>query len=525
MGFGMGKIKQALISVSDKTGIVEFAKYLQGQDVAILSTGGTASLLKEHGIIVESVEDYTGFPEIMGGRVKTLHPKVHGGLLARLGEDHAVLAEHAITKIDLLVVNLYPFEEAINKADCTLANAIENIDIGGPAMLRAAAKNYASVGVLVDHGDYHKCINVLSENDGCLPDATRFYLAQKAFGYTARYDANVSNYLGAISTTGDDLDYPLTFSMQFTKLNDLRYGENPHQKAAFYVQPDRPAGTLASARQLQGKALSYNNIADANLAFECVLVQQKFACAIVKHASPCGVALGDDSAQAYQKAYQADPTSAFGGVIALNQAIDEKVAKAIVAQQFVEVIIAPQVSVEASGVLSTKPNIRVLEAGVRKECGMQQLAMQRVSGGLLVQDYDRAVFDESQLQIVSNREPTDQEWEDMMFAWKVVKYVKSNAVVYAKGLQTIGVGAGQMSRVYSANIAALKAADQGFDVSGSVMASDAFLPFRDSVDAAKKAQVAAIIQPGGSVRDEEVIAAADAANIAMVFTHMRHFLH
>lgn len=521
----MSKIKRALISVSDKTGIVEFVRCLQAADVAILSTGGTASLLKENGIVVESVEDYTGFPAIMGGRVKTLHPKIYGGLLARQGIDDAVLEEHAIATIDLLVVNLYPFAEVVGNADCTLANAIENIDIGGSAMLRAAAKNYAAVGVLVDQGDYQRVVDSLSENDGCLPDAMRFYLAQKAFAYTARYDANISNYLGGVSSAGDPLDYPLTFSMQFIKRNDLRYGENPHQTAAFYTQLDPPAGTLAAAKQLQGKPLSYNNVADANLAFESVLVHAECACAIVKHASPCGVALGVDCVQAYQKAYQADPPSAFGGVIAFNQSVDEKVAEVIVSQQFVEVIIAPQISATALDVLSAKPNIRVLEAGVRTEYESQQLAMQRVSGGLLVQDYDRVVFDDEQLQIVSSREPSDREWEDLMFAWKVVKYVKSNAVVYAKDLQTIGVGAGQMSRVYSANIAAMKAADHGFVVSGSVMASDAFLPFRDSVDAAKKAQVVAIIQPGGSVRDAEVIAAADAANMAMVFTNMRHFLH
>lgn len=519
----MGKVKRALVSVSDKTGIVDFVRFLQARDVAILSTGGTASFLKEHGFAVESVEDYTEFPEIMGGRVKTLHPKIFGGLLARHGVDDAVVEEHALSIIDLLVVNLYPFEETVSQPDCSLASAIENIDIGGPAMIRAAAKNYASVGVLVDHADYQSCIQVLLENDGSLADAVRFDWAQKAFAYTARYDANISNYLGSFST--DDGDYPRTFSIQFNKINDLRYGENPHQTAAFYAQLDPPAGTLASAKQLQGKQLSYNNIADANLALECVLVYEQCACAIVKHASPCGVALGESSLQAYQKAYQADPTSAFGGVVAFNQSVDEAVAKAIVGQQFVEVIIAPKISEAGLAVLSAKSNIRVLEAGVRKEYAMQQLTMQRVSGGLLVQDYDYAVFDEDQLQVVSSRVPTDQEWDDLMFAWKVVKYVRSNAVVYAKNLQTIGVGAGQMSRVYSANVAALKAADQGFEVSGSVMASDAFLPFRDSVDAAKKAQVVAIIQPGGSLRDVEVIAAADAANMTMVFTNMRHFLH
>ncbi len=520
----MNKIKRALISVSDKTGIVEFASQLASRDIIILSTGGTANLLAENDIEVVEVSDHTGFPEIMDGRVKTLHPKIHGGLLGRRGTDDAVMAENDIDPIDLVVVNLYPFEATVSKADCTLADAIENIDIGGPTMLRSAAKNHAYVGVVVDVNDYDKVINEIDANEGLLTDATRFSLAQKVFAHTANYDANVSNYLGAISADGGDLDYPLTFSVQFKKIQDMRYGENPHQSAAFYGQANPPAGTLASAKQLQGKALSYNNIADTDAALECVLSFQEVACVIVKHANPCGVAVGDDVLQAYERAYQTDPTSAFGGIIAFNRPLDAETARAIIDRQFVEVIIAPSISQEALDIVSAKENIRVLEAGVR-EHAIQQLTMKRVSGGLLLQDNDQGIIGRGDLKIVSKRPPTEKEIEDLLFTWKVVKYVKSNAIVYAKDKQTIGVGAGQMSRVYSARIAAIKAEDEGLEVSGSVMASDAFFPFRDGIDSAAKVGVTAIIQPGGSMRDEEVIAAADEADIAMVFTSMRHFLH
>jgi len=520
----MNKIKRALISVSDKTGIVEFASQLASRDIIILSTGGTARLLADNGIDVVEVSDHTGFPEIMDGRVKTLHPKIHGGLLGRRGKDDAVMAENDIDPIDLVVVNLYPFEATVSKADCTLADAIENIDIGGPTMLRSAAKNHAYVGVVVEATDYENIINELDNNAGSLTDATRFSLAQKVFAHTANYDANVSNYLGAISTEGEDLDFPLTFSVQFKKLQDMRYGENPHQSAAFYGQANPPAGTLASAKQLQGKALSYNNIADTDAALECVLSYQEAACVIVKHANPCGVAVGENALQAYERAYQTDPTSAFGGIIAFNRSLDAETARAIVDRQFVEVIIASSISQEALDIVSTKENVRVLEVGVR-EHAIQQLTMKRVSGGLLIQDNDQGIIERGDLKIVSKRPPTEKEIEDLLFTWKVVKYVKSNAIVYAKDKQTIGIGAGQMSRVYSARIAAIKAEDEGLEVSGSVMASDAFFPFRDGIDSAAKVGVTAIIQPGGSMRDDEVIAAADEADIAMVFTSMRHFLH
>jgi len=520
----MNKIKRALISVSDKTGIVEFASQLASRGIIILSTGGTASLLAENDIEVVEVSDHTGFPEIMDGRVKTLHPKIHGGLLGRRGKDDAVMAENDIDPIDLVVVNLYPFESTVSKVDCSLADAIENIDIGGPTMLRSAAKNHAYVGVVVDANDYKNVINEIDTNEGSLTDTTRFSLAQKVFAHTANYDANVSNYLGAISTDGVDLDYPLTFSVQFKKLQDMRYGENPHQSAAFYGQANPPTGTLASAKQLQGKALSYNNIADTDAALECVLSYQEVACVIVKHANPCGVAVGENVLQAYERAYQTDPTSAFGGIIAFNRPLDAETARAIIDRQFVEVIIAPSISQEVLDIVSAKENIRVLEAGVREHT-IQQLTMKRVSGGLLIQDNDQGIIERGDLKIVSKRPPTKKEIEDLLFTWKVVKYVKSNAIVYAKDKQTIGIGAGQMSRVYSARIAAIKAEDEGLEVSGSVMASDAFFPFRDGIDSAAKVGVTAIIQPGGSMRDEEVIAAADEANMAMVFTSMRHFLH
>jgi len=520
----MNKIKRALISVSDKTGIVEFASQLASRDIIILSTGGTASLLVDNGIEVVEVSDHTRFPEIMDGRVKTLHPKIHGGLLGRRGIDDAVMAENDIDPIDLVVVNLYPFEATVGKADCTLADAIENIDIGGPTMLRSAAKNHAYVGVVVDVSDYENIINEINNNEGSLTDETRFSLAQKVFAHTANYDANVSNYLGAISTEGKDLDYPLTFSVQFNKLQDLRYGENPHQSAAFYGQVNSPSGTIAGAKQLQGKALSYNNIADTDAALECVLSYQEIVCVIVKHANPCGVAVGENVLQAYERAYQTDPTSAFGGIIAFNRPLDAETAKAIIDRQFVEVIIAPSICQEALDVVSAKENVRVLEAGVREHV-IQQLTMKRVSGGLLIQDNDQGIIERGDLKIVSKRPPTEKEREDLLFTWKVVKYVKSNAIVYAKDKQTVGIGAGQMSRVYSARIAAIKAEDEGMVVDGSVMASDAFFPFRDGIDSAAEAGVTAIIQPGGSMRDDEVIAAADEADIAMVFTGMRHFLH
>lgn len=520
----MSVVKRALVSVSDKTGIVDLCKSLSSLGISILSTGGTARLLEDNGVNVIEVSSYTGFPEIMHGRVKTLHPKVHGALLGRRGIDDEVMAEHGIEPVDLVVVNLYPFEATVSRADCTLADAIENIDIGGPAMLRSAAKNHAHVGVMVDTADYATVLTELRECDCSLSDATRFSLAQKVFAHTANYDASVSNYLGSIDETGKHLNYPQTYTIQFSKLQDLRYGENPHQTAAFYGQANAPAGSLATARQLQGKALSYNNIADTDAALECVMSLQAPACVIVKHANPCGVAVAENILAAYKKAYMTDPTSAFGGIIAFNRALDEATARAIIDQQFVEVIIAPDIQQQALTVSAEKQAIRVLASGVREQ-SIQQLELKRVSGGLLIQDSDNGSITRDDLKIVSKRMPSDQELDDLLFAWQVVKYVKSNAIVYAKAAQTIGIGAGQMSRIYSARIAAIKAADEGLQVKGSVMASDAFFPFRDGIDSAAEAGITAVIQPGGSVRDEEVISAADQHDMAMVFTGMRHFRH
>ena len=517
-------IKRALISVSDKTGVVDFCKELHTLGISLLSTGGTAKLLTENKIPVTDVSDYTGFPEMMDGRIKTLHPRVHGALLGRRGQDDAVMKEHGIEAIDLVVVNLYPFEATVSKPGCMLADAIENIDIGGPTMLRSAAKNHAWVGVVVDAGDYVKVLDELKSNQCSLSDQTRFYLAQKVFAHTANYDANISNYLGAMDADGNHQDYPLTYTTQFIKKQKLRYGENPHQTGAFYVQSNPPSGTLASAEQLQGKELSYNNIADTDAAFECVLSYAEPVCVIVKHANPCGVAMGKNILEAYEQAYATDPTSAFGGIIAFNQMLDAATAKAIIDRQFVEVIIAPEIDVAALNILGSKSNIRVLAAGLRQQI-IQQLNMKRVSGGLLVQDNDLGRISASGLKVVTKRVPAATELQDLLFAWPVVKFVKSNAIVYAKDQRTIGIGAGQMSRVYSARIAIIKAQDAGQEVKGSVMASDAFFPFRDGIDSAAAAGVTAVIQPGGSVKDDEVIAAADEHDIAMVFTGIRHFLH
>jgi phosphoribosylaminoimidazolecarboxamide formyltransferase / IMP cyclohydrolase len=518
------KIKRALVSVSDKTGIVEFCKRLVSLGITILSTGGTARMLRENNVTVIDVSDYTGFPEIMNGRIKTLHPKIHGALLGRPGMDDKVMSDHGIEPIGLVVVNLYPFEAAVSKPECTLVEAIENIDIGGPAMLRSAAKNHAWVSVVVDTGDYEKIIKELTDNNCTLSDETRFKLAQKVFAHTANYDASISNYLGSLNADGKLLDFPLTYTTQFIKQQKLRYGENPHQTAAFYVQPNPPEGTLASVRQIQGKELSYNNIADTDAALECVLAYRDPACVIVKHANPCGVALGEDIHQAYDLAYATDPTSAFGGIIAFNQPLDAGTARAIIDRQFVEVIIAPQIKDDAIAVVSNKQNVRLLETGYRKQV-IQQLNLKRVSGGLLVQDNDMGVISVDKLQVVSRRAPNDREMQDLLFAWPVVKHVKSNAIVYAKDCRTIGIGAGQMSRIYSTKIAIIKAQDVGLEIKGSIMASDAFFPFRDGIDSSANAGITAVIQPGGSLRDEEVIAAADEHGMAMVFTGMRHFLH
>jgi phosphoribosylaminoimidazolecarboxamide formyltransferase/IMP cyclohydrolase len=519
----MHSVKRALVSVHDKTGIADLCRTLHAAGVEILSTGGTATHLRDAGIPVTDVSDYTGFPEIFDGRVKTLHPKVHGALLGRRGRDDAVMAEHGIRPIDLVVVNLYPFEQTVARPDCTLEDAIENIDIGGPAMLRAAAKNHAHVGVVVDVADYDAVAEEIRGSGG-LSDATRLRLAHKAFALTARYDGAVSNYLGAIGADGEHEDFPRTFSLQFQKAYELRYGENPHQSAALYREPAPAAGTLAAARQLQGKELSYNNLADADAAVECALAFPEPACVIVKHANPCGVAEGRTLLEAYERAYACDPVSAFGGVIAFNRPLDEETARVIVERQFVEVLVAPEVDEKALAATSAKSAIRVLALGERGGA-LRQLDLKRISGGLLVQDADAGTPEELTLKVVTRRAPTEEELSDLLFAWRVVKYVKSNAIVYARNRATVGIGAGQMSRVYSARIAAIKAADAGLQVEGAVMASDAFFPFRDGIDSAAEAGIRAVIQPGGSVRDQEVIDAANEHGMAMVFTGMRHFRH
>ncbi|MFA7094987.1 MAG: bifunctional phosphoribosylaminoimidazolecarboxamide formyltransferase/IMP cyclohydrolase [Gammaproteobacteria bacterium] len=518
-------IKRALISVSDKTGIVEFARRLQDFGVEILSTGGTAKLLVTHGIDVVEVSDYTGFPEMMDGRVKTLHPKIHGGILGRRGIDDGVMAEHHIPPIDLLVVNLYPFEETVARPDCDLPTAIENIDIGGPAMLRAAAKNHAAVTVVVDAADYDTVLAEMEANNGAVSDATRFSLAVKVFEHTARYDGAIANYLGAITKDGTREPFPRMLSLQFRKVQEMRYGENPHQKAAFYQDLKENEPSVATAVQLQGKELSYNNVADTDAALECVKSFEEPACVIVKHANPCGVAIGETLLEAYDRAYQTDPTSAFGGIIAFNRTLDARTAQAIIDRQFVEVVIAPKVEEEAMAVLGHKKNVRVLSCGEWSSERHPMFDFKRVTGGLLVQDRDLGTVHAQELKLVTRRAPTEQELRDLMFAWKVVKYVKSNAIVYIKNGQTIGIGAGQMSRVYSAKIAGIKAADEGLEVKGSVMASDAFFPFRDGIDSAAAAGITAVIQPGGSLRDQEVIDAANEHGMAMLFTGMRHFRH
>ncbi|EGQ7840039.1 bifunctional phosphoribosylaminoimidazolecarboxamide formyltransferase/IMP cyclohydrolase [Vibrio parahaemolyticus] len=524
-------IRRALISVSDKTGIVEFAQALAERGVDILSTGGTARLLAEQGIAVTEVSDYTGFPEMMDGRVKTLHPKVHGGVLGRRGQDDDVMAKHGINPIDMVVVNLYPFAETVAKDGCTLADAVENIDIGGPTMVRSAAKNHKDVTIVVNASDYDRVIAEMDANDKSLTLETRFDLAIAAFEHTAAYDGMIANYFGTMvpsygeNKEGDEESkFPRTFNQQFEKKQDMRYGENSHQAAAFYVEANPQEASVSTARQIQGKALSYNNIADTDAALECVKEFNEPACVIVKHANPCGVALGKDILEAYNRAYQTDPTSAFGGIIAFNQELDAETAIAIVERQFVEVIIAPSVSAEAIEVVAAKKNVRLLECGEwsTKTTGFD---VKRVNGGLLVQDRDQGMVSLDDLKVVSKRQPTEEELKDALFCWKVAKYVKSNAIVYAKGDMTIGVGAGQMSRVYSAKIAGIKAADEGLEVAGSVMASDAFFPFRDGIDAAAEAGIKCVIQPGGSMRDDEVIAAADEHGMAMIFTGMRHFRH
>ena len=520
----MGAIQRARISVSDKSGIVEFARQLHAAGVEILSTGGTAKLLSDNAIPVIEVSDHTGFPEMMAGRVKTLHPRIHGGILGRRGTDDAVMREHGIPPIDMVVVNLYPFEQTVASPDCDLATAIENIDIGGPTLIRAAAKNHAAVTVLVDSADYPAVLEEMAAGEGAVSDATRFRLAVKTFEHTARYDGAIANYLGTLNGDADKEVFPRTLSLQFKKVQSMRYGENPHQGAAFYVEHGNPEVSVATARQLQGKELSYNNVADTDAALECVKqFDEGPTCVIVKHANPCGVATGGSLLEAYDRAYTTDPESAFGGIIAFNRALDAETAGAIVDRQFVEVIIAPAVDEDALPLLAAKKNVRVLACGEWPDTAAGRLDFKRVNGGLLVQDADLALLDET--RVVTERAPDEAEMKDLLFTWRICKFVKSNAIIYGKDAMTIGVGAGQMSRVNSARIAGIKAAHAGLEVKGSVMASDAFFPFRDGIDQAAEAGITAVIQPGGSMRDEETIAAANEHGMAMVFTGMRHFRH
>ncbi|GJH42074.1 bifunctional phosphoribosylaminoimidazolecarboxamide formyltransferase/IMP cyclohydrolase [Pasteurella canis] len=528
-------IRQALLSVSDKTGIVEFAQGLIQRGVKLLSTGGTAKLLADNGLPVIEVSDYTGFPEMMDGRVKTLHPKVHGGILGRRSIDDEIMHQHGIESIDMVVVNLYPFAATVAKPNCTLEDAVENIDIGGPTMVRSAAKNHKDVAIVVNNKDFDAILTEMDQHQNSLTLETRFDLAIKAFEHTAQYDAMIANYFGQKvppyqGAAEEDLtqecgQFPRTLNLNFTRKQTMRYGENSHQQAAFYVENELKEASVSTAVQLQGKALSYNNIADTDAALECVKEFHEPACVIVKHANPCGVALGENILEAYDRAYQTDPTSAFGGIIAFNRELDVQTAQAIIERQFVEVIIAPKVAEDAQQILATKKNVRVLACGEWEEEPIARLDFKRVNGGLLVQEADLGHVDIEDLEFVTERKPTVEEMFDLLFCWKVAKYVKSNAIVYAKNKQTIGIGAGQMSRVYSAKIAAIKAEDEGLQVAGCVMASDAFFPFRDGIDAAAKAGITCVIHPGGSMRDQEVIDAANEHGMAMVLTGMRHFRH
>jgi len=515
------KISRALLSVSDKTGIVELAQALVAEGVTLLSTGGTAKAIAAAGIAVTEVSDITGFPEIMDGRVKTLHPKIHGAILARRDVDAAVMSEHDIVGIDLVVVNLYPFSETIAKDDCTLADAIENIDIGGPAMIRAAAKNFNDVAVLTDPADYQRIKDSIASG---VTDQLRFELSAKAFTHTARYDDSVSAYLNA-QLTDEGAAFAQTDKIRLDKIQDLRYGENPHQQAAFYKHGADNKRGIANGKQIQGKELSFNNIADADAALECVTQFEEPACVIVKHANPCGVSVAGNVLQAYENAYKTDPVSAFGGIIALNRELDKNTAMQIVERQFVEVLLAPSVHADALEVMASKPNIRLLQVDTTFAGNQSRSVYQSVNGGMLVQQCDAKLVTAGDLKVVTSKAPTEQQIHDLLFAWQVVKFVKSNAIVFCKDGATIGIGAGQMSRVYSAKIAAIKAADAELQVASSVLASDAFFPFRDTVDQAAEYGVSALIQPGGSMRDDESIEAANEHGIAMVFTGVRHFRH
>ena len=519
----MIKIQRALISVSDKTGVLEFAQSLRGHGVEILSTGGTAKLLRDAGVAVTEVADYTGFPEMLDGRVKTLHPKIHAGILGRrdLPEHVAQMKTHGFPPIDLVVVNLYPFRETVARPNVTLAEAIENIDIGGPAMVRSAAKNYAGVAVVTDPQDYAAVAKELSD-DGGLSSATRFRLACKAFSHTAEYDGAISNYLTALDGAGKPGEFPTRLNLQFDQVQTLRYGENPHQQAAFYRDLKPAPGTLANYQQLQGKELSYNNIADADAAWECVKSFSQTACVIIKHANPCGVAVADQQLEAYRRAFATDPTSAFGGIIAFNREVDAATAEAVT-KQFVEVLIAPSYSAAALTVLKQKTNVRVLS--VELALSHHRWDMKRVGGGLLLQSPDSALVEGRDLKIVSKQQPTATQLDDMIFAFRVAKFVKSNAIVFCAEGRTLGIGAGQMSRVDSTRLASMKAQQAGLNLANSVAASDAFFPFRDGLDVIARAGAKAVIQPGGSMRDDEVIAAADEHGIVMALTGVRHFRH
>ena len=517
-------IRTALVSVSDKTGLAEFARGLARFKIKILSTGGTARLLAEHGIAVTEVADYTGFPEMLDGRVKTLHPRLHAGILARR-DSPAHMAEikaAGIEPIDLVVVNLYPFEQAVARPGCTLAQAIENIDVGGPSMLRAGAKNYAGVAVVTDPSDYPGLIEEMKKHGGALSEATRFSLAQKAFARSAAYDAAIGNYLTALGGDGKRAAFPGRLTLQFEKVQDLRYGENPHQSAALYRDGNPVPGGIAGHTQIQGKGLSYNNIADADAAWECVKTLDEPACVIVKHANPCGAAVGASPSEAYERAFATDPSSAFGGIVAFNRGLDTASAAAV-SKQFVEVVIAPDFDGGARKVFAAKPNVRVLSASLARAA--QTYDLKRIGGGLLVQSPDARSVETSDLRTVTRLKPTQAQIADLLFAWRVAKYVKSNAIVFCAGGRTLGIGAGQTSRIDAARVAALKAQNTGLSLAGSVVASDAFFPFRDGVDAVAQAGAKAVIQPGGSVRDDEVIAAADELGLAMVFTGVRHFRH
>lgn len=527
MEFFMGTTPLALLSVSDKSGIVEFAQGLIQSGFGLLSTGGTYRLLKEHDVAVTEVSDYTGFPEMMDGRVKTLHPKIHGGILGRRGTDDDIMSAHEIDRIDLVVVNLYPFAETIARPDVTMNEAIENIDIGGPTMVRAAAKNHAHVGIVTDPSDYPRVLTALGDGT-TLTKALRYDLAVKAFEHTAQYDGMIANFLGSrVNDNQEPEVFARTFNLQLDKVQDLRYGENPHQKAAFYVESQSKHASIATAQQLQGKELSYNNIADTDAALECVKAFSAPACVIVKHANPCGVAIDNDQVAAYRTAFSTDPESSFGGIIAFNRQLTVAAAKAIIDNQFVEVIIAPSLEDGVLQATASKKNVRVLVCGELSAANSSpaQFDYKRVNGGLLVQEQDLGIITAGELQIVTDIQPSEAQIADLLFTWTVAKYVKSNAIVYGKNQRTIGVGAGQMSRVNSARIAAIKAEHAGLVTEGAVMASDAFFPFRDGIDNAAEVGISAIIQPGGSMRDDETIAAANEHGIAMVFTGMRHFRH